>query len=186
MKIINNFIQLREFPNYEINKDGKVRNRTTLKILKNRIHKTKYTVYEEVEIRANNKRYTRGVHRLIADTFIRELTKDEHIHHINGNSLDNRIENLSIENKTEHYLFHSSCKSYRIAVFNKDMEKLYEFPSIAEISRQLKIGTSQISRCVNGVFKQSNGYIFKNRINVQRIDGENLKRLRYILIIIER
>jgi hypothetical protein len=42
-------------------------------------------------------------HRLImARTLGRWLTKEEHVHHINGNKTDNRPENLRIMNWTEH------------------------------------------------------------------------------------
>src|SRR6516165_8742067 len=47
-------------------------------------------------------------HILIASTKIRPLKKGEHIHHRNGNTLDNRVENLQIVSRSEHMSIHRS------------------------------------------------------------------------------
>lgn len=42
-------------------------------------------------------------HRMVMENHLgRKLNKNEHIHHINGNQLDNRIENLKIVSPSEH------------------------------------------------------------------------------------
>jgi hypothetical protein len=45
-------------------------------------------------------------HRYIAQTQIRSLLPGEHVHHINGDTLDNRVENLSILSHGEHTKLH--------------------------------------------------------------------------------
>lgn len=46
-------------------------------------------------------------HRAVASKFLgRPLHKKELVHHINGDKLDNRIENLSIVTRSEHMLIH--------------------------------------------------------------------------------
>lgn len=46
-------------------------------------------------------------HRLIMAQYLgRMLTKEEHVHHKNGNRLDNRIENLEIVSNKEHIIKH--------------------------------------------------------------------------------
>lgn len=73
-----------------------------------KVHK-KSSGYLDVTI-ANKKRY---VHRLVMEEYLgRPLRKDEHVHHINGDKTDNRIENLEILNISEHSRLHAQGRKY--------------------------------------------------------------------------
>lgn len=155
------FIQLREFPQYAINRQGQVKNIKTSYILKNRIHKGKYSTYIEIELRKDSTRKYRCIHRLLADTFIRKVFDFEQVHHINGDSTDNRVENLEIVDKKNHIYDHLEERMVKVDMFDKKMNLLNSFNSIAEASRHTGISHSLISRNVNSVISQTNGFIFK-------------------------
>ena len=60
--------------------------------------------YKRVNI---NKYDTRYEHRTIMEQHLgRPLTDDEVVHHINGDTFDNRIENLQLMTRTEHTRLH--------------------------------------------------------------------------------
>jgi len=66
--------------------------------------------YREIRI---NGEYIRE-HRLIMENYIgRKLRYDEEIHHINGNSLDNRIENLMLTDKHHHLILEHKLGTYK-------------------------------------------------------------------------
>jgi len=60
-------------------------------------------------------------HRLVVEKYLkRYLTKDEIIHHINGDTKDNRIKNLYLFSKRwEHCVYHRYVNSNKIKLINK-------------------------------------------------------------------
>lgn len=63
--------------------------------------------YKVHHIRGYNKRGNAKEHRLIMEAHLnRKLGPDEVVHHINGDKLDNRLENLKVMTRSEHSRFH--------------------------------------------------------------------------------
>ena len=82
-----NYKEITTFPAYEISIGGNIRRKKSLKILSQSLS-TKG--YYQVNIADKSRR----VHRLLAETFISNPDSLETVNHINGDILDNRIENL--------------------------------------------------------------------------------------------
>lgn len=66
--------------------------------------------------------HTIPVHRILMEIHLnRRLYRDEVVHHINGDKLDNRIENLRVMKNSEHAALHNSKEFYR----NNGIENLH-------------------------------------------------------------
>ena len=82
-----------KFPNYTITKNGEIYSIKTYKV-----HKLRPGInscgYLTVVLCSKGERYTRGVHRLVLETFVGPRPLHGIARHLNGNKRDNRIENL--------------------------------------------------------------------------------------------
>ena len=72
---------IEEFPNYSISKLGVIRNLKTGKIIK---PYTNWNGYIRIALMKNGKRYSRAIHRLLAQTYISNPKDFPFINHIDG------------------------------------------------------------------------------------------------------
>jgi hypothetical protein len=86
------FRALKEFPGYEINKAGLIRNRVSHRELSPWVEWTGYVRVALGASRAVQK--IRFVHRLLAEAFIPNPHGYPCVNHLNGKKADNRLENL--------------------------------------------------------------------------------------------
>lgn len=84
-----------DFPNYYIDKSGKVYSKPYKKWLKFQKHNDGFM---EVQLANKGKRKTFLVHRLIAEYYLDGFTKDCYVRHIDGDKTNNSWDNLRIEN----------------------------------------------------------------------------------------
>ena len=110
-----------------------------------------YTTGRRVSLWKNGKVKDCLVARLGAITFLGKPTKEANtVNHINGNRLDNRIENLewlSLEDNVRH-AFETGLMPYKkVKLYNKDCELIFRSMSLA--SKYLNRNHGYISLCLN-------------------------------------
>ena len=81
------------FPNYKIDTNGKIYNKFN-KVLKGYIHKDGNTSYRVFGLYKDKKNHTLRLHRLLAITFIPNPNNHPNVDHIDGNGLNNHLDNL--------------------------------------------------------------------------------------------
>lgn len=169
--------QLKDNPYYSINENGVVKRnaytrvdkigRTTQvkeKVLKQHIDKDGY--FRVVIVSGREKPKCYPVHRLVAETFIKNENEFPCINHKDENKLNNNVDNLewcsvSYNNSYGTRLKRVSKTSGK-KIIGTNGEKTLIFNSANEAEKYFKNKKgSNISQCANGKFNQMYGYIWR-------------------------
>lgn len=159
--------------NYEVSDSGIVRRKSNKNVLKGCIT----SGYRSVKLTFENSKQQRFyVHRLVALHFIPNEDKTKtFVNHINGNKLDNRVENLEWVSPRENNLHYyqklqkekkerKNCgKAIPVVQYDLDGNEIAKFNSIKKAKEATNISIVQIARCVHNEITQANGYIFKQQ-----------------------
>lgn len=160
--------------NYEISDRGIVRRKNNKNVLKGCIT----SGYRSVKLTFDNSKQQRFyVHRLVALHFIPNNDKKKTlVNHINGNKLDNRVENLEWVSPRENNLHYyqkiqkekkerekNNNKAIPIIQYDLSGKEIDRFDSMNKAKQATGISLVQIARCVHGEIKQASGYIFKQQ-----------------------
>lgn len=118
---------VREYPHYQVSNLGRVASfrRSEPIILKPQLTSQK-CAYAQVRLfnGENNKGDLWYIHRLVAHTWIRPLTSEDHIHHKDNDSHNNELSNITITNQSEHLLkYHSKFDKEKIKQLREDIIK---------------------------------------------------------------
>jgi hypothetical protein len=125
-----------------------------------------YKVNENGYIRVFIYNKTFALHRLIAFTFIENPDNKEQVNHIDGNKLNNSVGNLewvtNKENQIHKFQIGLGNNFTRcIKQYNLDGTLIKQYQSIADASRILKIGKSNIQGVLQHKRKTAGGFIWK-------------------------
>jgi hypothetical protein len=125
-----------------------------------------YKVNDNGYIRVYIYNKTFALHRLIALAFIENNENKEQVNHIDGNKLNNSVVNLEWVTNQENQIHKfkiglANNFTRKITQFDLEMNKIKDFNSIAEASKELDIGKSSISKVLKEKQKSSKGFIFK-------------------------
>ncbi|CAH6421814.1 HNH endonuclease [uncultured virus] len=91
-KIIDdNFKQVKDFPNYYVNKEGEIISKRYLSFIKPYKNESGYYV---VSFKKNKKNIKKYLHRIVAETFIDNPQNKEQVNHRDGNPSNNHVDNL--------------------------------------------------------------------------------------------
>ncbi len=159
---------------YEVSNLGRVRpakpRYKDVPILKTRICRG----YERVTIYKNGKRKDFQVHRLVADAFIPNPDNKPQVNHIDGNKLNNVVENLEWVTRSENQLHakrtgldpmirNNPIQSKPVDMYSTDGVFLKTYASATEAERKTGINQGCISRCCAGKrgYKSAGGYVWK-------------------------
>lgn len=116
--------------------------------------------------RLSIQRKTILLHRLVAITFIPNLENKEQVNHIDGNKLNNKLENLEWVTNKENQIHKINTGLYKgeknIIQYDLNMNKINEYKSIITASKILNIDVSIISKNCRGKTKNPKcGYQFR-------------------------
>ncbi len=134
------------------------------KILKNNKNNKGYLY---LFLNRNGKRKHFYIHRLVAQTFIKNPNNFNCINHKDENPLNNNSNNLEWCSHLYNMNYgtcierRSKAKMVGIIQYNKSNKEIKKWRSLIEVQNKLKIHASSIIKCCKGQLKTAGGYIWK-------------------------
>jgi len=176
---------IENYDNYEVSSFGRIRNKSTSRILINNI---KSGYFHNSIFNNEKKRKTLKVHRLVAQAFIPNLDTKSDVNHKDKNKLNNNIENLEWMTRKENNMHR--CDGIKIVcnknkpvlridkISNNILEK-YNSIELAGtwafengLTKTVHNGRNAIGNCVNGLSKCAYKFIWKYENTNEDLENE--------------
>lgn len=166
----NMFYEIKDYPKYEINRCGVVRNKITQKELKPILNSSGYfrvTLYNEVGVKIFY------IHRLVGITFLPNVENLPEINHKDGNKFNNCVGNLEWCTRKENSKHSHSLglQKSKKGVDNPRHKQLHQYSldgvfvrswsCVMDVERELGFKNGAISNCCLGKSKTSHNFIWK-------------------------
>ena len=174
MKKVEEWREIKDYPNYEVSNLGRVRSKDRLvgqfghkknytrimkgKVLQPRKQNAGYLV---VWLSVEGKKKAITVHRLVATAFINGFGSD--VNHIDGNKTNNRADNLEWVTRSNN-IKHAYRVLHRVKHLSKRVicvETGEVFQSMRDAAQAKGINAHSISHVINGRNKTAGGYQWK-------------------------
>lgn len=155
---IKDFTVLTKYPNYLINKDGIIINKSG-HIISQIIDKKGYI---NVLLHINKQQFLRRVHRLVAETFIPNPNNYLEVNHKDENKQNNSVDNLEWCNRKYNLNYGTVkeriAKGRSIPIYSIDIDtkKITHYNSILEAANILNIQSINICKVLKGKAKTCN------------------------------
>lgn len=153
---------------YEVSNYGNIK---SLKYNKEKLLKPYMTStgYYKIDLRKNNIRKIRPIHKLVAEAFLENPKNLSEVNHKDGDKTNNnmnnlewvtRAENIKHSYKTGLHIHLPDCKPVNQIDINTG-QILNNYKSINDAAKHLNIRHESISACINGVTNSYGGYKWK-------------------------
>lgn len=158
------WLPIKDYPNYEVSSEGRVRNIKTGRIMR---QQTNRNGYKNLTLRRDNTQHDVRVHRLVADAFYDGDHYGLDVNHIDGDKTNNFIGNLEWCTRKEN-IKHALNSGLRVnnnfgkvktRILDTSTGRVYE--SINECARVLGIDTWYIRECLKGNRDSYRGHSFE-------------------------
>lgn len=150
------------FEDYKVTKDGEVFDKNGRKLTVGRDNQG----YATVTMRKDGKSYTRRLHRVVGETYLKPIEGKNIINHKDGDKSHCRLVNLEYMSNSENTKhgydngFYRSRSNLPVIVIDKDGKEA-EFTSIRGLSRELGLNRKTVSSILNSGRNNNYDYTFK-------------------------
>lgn len=155
-----------EVTRWSVNEEGQVRNDETGKFLTGSILQT----YRYINFRWNHKQKNKAVHRLVAEAFLPNPENLPYVHHIDGNRLNNNVENLQWVTQEENQ---SHRKTYTIHapqnIIIEGQEEWRNFrDTVYQVSNYGRVRNTKTNKILKGCLEDCGYYTIKIPYNEKK------------------